>query len=59
MSRSPESQQAAREAYIAGGMDAVEGWLHPFSARAIAALAEIQTEADVHGAIGEIGVHRA
>ncbi len=55
--RSPQSQQVAREAYLSGGMNAVEGWLHPFSARAIAVLSDIQIETGVHGAVGEIGVH--
>lgn len=44
-------------AYLDGGLNAVEGWLDPFSARIAAALGAAQTERGVTGALGEIGVH--
>ena len=35
----------------------VPGWLDAYSARFIAELSRLQLEADVHGGVGEIGVH--
>jgi hypothetical protein len=45
---------AELETYLSDGMRKVEGWLNPFSARAIATLATAQPRP---GALGEIGVH--
>lgn len=42
------------ESYLTEGLPSVEGWLDPFSARAIAVLASAQARG---AALGEIGVH--
>jgi hypothetical protein len=43
------------ELYMRGNR--VEGWLHPFSARAIDALSRYQVDSGVNGAVAEIGIH--
>ncbi len=36
---------------------AVKGWLNPYSAEVIADLGRLQTQLDIGGSVGEIGVH--
>ena len=45
------------ERYLRDGLDAVEGWLDPFSARFVATISEIQRQAGWRGSSGEIGIH--
>lgn len=46
-----------RQAYLKRGYRRIGGWLFPYSARFIDTLLDLQLEAGVHGAVGEIGVH--
>lgn len=46
-----------RQAYLKRGYSRIDGWLFPYSARFIDSLLDLQLEAGVHGAVGEIGVH--
>ena len=48
---------ALRQTYLKRGYRKVGGWLFPYSARFIDGLLDLQLEADVRGAVGEIGVH--
>jgi hypothetical protein len=43
--------------YVRWGHKRVAGWLHPFSARYIAELAQLQRQAGIKGAAAEIGIH--
>jgi hypothetical protein len=51
------SRSERLERYLSEGATTVEGWLDPFSARVIAALADRQAAVGGPGALGEIGVH--
>jgi hypothetical protein len=44
-------------AYLGHGLNTVEGWLSPLSARVTAVLGRLQTTRGIKGAVGEIGVH--
>ncbi len=46
------------DTYLSDGLDAVPGWLSTISARFIADLADIQHQAGMAGAVGEIGIYR-
>jgi hypothetical protein len=43
--------------YILFGMPKIEGWLLPYTAEFLAAIADVQRRAGHQGAVGEIGVH--
>jgi len=49
------AQSLAR--YLRWGHKRVAGWLHPFSARFIAELAQLQQQVGIQGASAEIGIH--
>jgi hypothetical protein len=51
------SVSAAVDGYINGLMRKVGGWLTVESARAVAALADVQRHEGVTGGVGEIGIH--
>lgn len=46
-----------RQAYLKRGYSRVGGWLFPYSAKFIDLMLDLQLEAGVRGAVGEIGVH--
>ena len=46
-----------RQTYLKRGYRKVGGWLFPYSATFINSLLDLQLEAGVRGAVGEIGVH--
>lgn len=48
---------AIRQDYLKRGYRRIGGWLFPYSASFIDSLLELQLEAGVQGAVGEIGVH--
>jgi hypothetical protein len=50
-------RQRRLDAYLARGLHQVEGWLDPFSARAVATIGLEQRRLGLAGAVGEIGVH--
>jgi hypothetical protein len=55
---STKADRAKRlRAYLQQGIHQVEGWLDPFSAEVIAAIAAEQRERGLHGGLAEIGVH--
>lgn len=45
------------DTYLVAGQFRVEGWLDPYSADFVRAIADIQRRAGLGGAVGEIGVH--
>ncbi|MEK9971087.1 MAG: class I SAM-dependent methyltransferase [Ferrovibrio sp.] len=47
----------ARQNYLRHGYRRIGGWLFPYSAQFIDTLIDLQLEAGVEGAVGEIGVH--
>lgn len=46
-----------RQTYLNRGYRRIGGWLFPYSAHFISSILDLQLEAGVRGAIGEIGVH--
>lgn len=52
-----QSESEPRLRYFRKGIDKVDGWLHTADRFLIWSLCGIQTENDIGGAIGEIGVH--
>lgn len=51
------SDRSLIDTYLVAGQFRVEGWLDPYSADFVRAIADIQRGADLGGAVGEIGVH--
>ena len=55
--RDPSPVHRRMNRFLWTGAGKVEGWLHPLCARAVVAIAEVQAQLGIEGAIGEIGVY--